>query len=184
MQRAFSLPASTMSPLLQKGNPLHKAQAPGQQHKSKLLQLHLVEAEPPPGWSTHAALKSMRAPKASGQQALPFPPLPCETPSGRAQPVTSMILLNSLPPGVQDIRTGEGSPQGWDAPCPKTTSGSHREQELPVPGGTRISHPTAVIGAVSSAGLSPAHCLHAVLPMSVPAGWCPPLTKRVYRVEP
>lgn len=116
---------------------------------------------------------SVCAPKANGQQALSFPPLPCKRPAGRAQPVTSTTLLNSLPPGGEDIRTEESSPQGKDARCPKATSGSHREQELPVPeagGGARISHPTAVIGAVSSAGLSPAHCLHAMLPMSVPPG--------------
>lgn len=76
--------------------------------------------------------KSICVAKASGRQALPFPP-----PSGTARPVTSVTPLCSTASlsGPADIHREEGLPQGWDAPYPDTTSGSHREQELPTPGG-------------------------------------------------
>lgn len=68
---------------------------PGPKHKAKSLQLSLVKAKPLPHWSTHGTPESIRATKSSDQQALPFPPPPCETPAGTAQPVTSITLLRS-----------------------------------------------------------------------------------------
>lgn len=148
-----------------KREPASQGMGPKPKHKAKPLRLSLVEAKPLLSWGTHAALESRCAAKASGRQARPFPPPPCETPAGTARPVTSITptLLNNLLLGPADTRTEEALPQGWDAPYPETASGSHREQELPTPGGEevcvcgggmRISHPTAVMGAVSSAGLS------------------------------
>lgn len=142
---------------------------PRPKHQAKPLQLSLVKAKPLPGWSTHVAPESIRATKASGQQALPFPPPPCETPAGTAQPVTSITLLGFLS-GPAAARTEEGSPRAWDAPCPETASGSHREQELPTPGGMQISHPTAVISAASAGRSQPSsHSLSTALPVAMQA---------------
>lgn len=137
-----------------KREPASQGAGPRPKHKAKPLRLSLVEAKPLLGWGTHAALESRCAAKASGRQARPFPPPPCETPAGTAWPVTSITPLCSTTffSGRRTPAPRKPCPGDGMLPAPKphlVPTGSRRRL-----GGMRISHPTAVIGAVSWAGLS------------------------------
>lgn len=152
------------SPL--KREPASQGVGPRPKHKAKPLQLTWVKAKSLLGWSTHAAPEPTRAVRrASGRRALPFPPPPCERPAGTAQPVTSITPL-----GPAAARAKEGSPQGWDAPCPKPHLFPTASRSSPRPGGHEFRiRLRSSIGAVSWPGLSPVHA-HAYRGGVVPAG--------------
>lgn len=158
VQEDFSLPESTVFSLLRKGEPAPQAQAPGQNTKqNRPSPLWWKQNLPQAGAHKWLPNLDMLQKQEGNRLSLPHYP-PCETLMGTTQPVTSTTPLcsTSVLLGLADVCT-----EGWDTPCPKTTSGSHGEQELPSPGGVQTSDPAVVTSAVNSAGLSPvwAHLL-------------------------
>lgn len=117
--------------------------------QSKTAPARLGESKITPRLEHTCSSRTTRAVRrASGRRALPFP---CKKPAGTAQPVTSITPLAAgsrlcqgrLAPGVGcSLPQTACFPQGAGAPQP---------------GGTPISHPIPVIGAVSWRGLSPVH---------------------------
>lgn len=96
--------------------------------QSKTASAQLGESKITPGLEHSCSSRTYTCSKrSSGGRALPFPARPCETPA--AQPSLSPPLL---------ARAREGSPQGWDALCPKPHLFPTASRSSPRPGGRQF----------------------------------------------